>query len=212
MASKPKEIHINEMCSKCRPHTLGASKKVRAFETLAEEREEVSRKELLDSMTIKDWDGSAQEIERGLKALTLSDSRPKAKPEPALHLTTESVKKVEGCEPMIKQPTDEEIETPSDLQGKKQRWVDVCSSVTNGELAPSAKLSHRGVFSRIFRPFGRSEGAEVEITGNEKGVENARSNAWVKVKDDPAWEIVSDEEGKEKKLWKDEGEWVNLHQ
>ena len=217
MASKPKQIHINEMCSKCRPHTLGANKKMRQFETLFEEKEEVGGKELLDSKTIEDWTGSADEIEHGLKALTLTEAWPQSETKPALHATTENVKKIEDCEQMVEQPTDSEVDTPSDLQGRKERWVDVYPSVANGEPALSAKLSHRGLFSRIFRPFGKSEHvSEIEGAKEKKGWNDVKKEGdggktmeEGKGKDDPDCEVVSGEE-KEEMLWKDEGEWVNV--
>ncbi|KAE9379404.1 hypothetical protein N431DRAFT_526497, partial [Stipitochalara longipes BDJ] len=224
-------LHLNELCSKCRPHPLGTEKKLRKFETLmnAEQKGEVSDIEAQISATTENLGGSADSIERGLKALNLaptpSASQPAAKP--ALRLITENIYKVPAIEPTIEQPTDSDITTPTDIQPKKDRWVDLCPSVANGEVAASAKVVNRSIFSRIFRPFGRGDrGSFTESIAEDQTVEEARAEyeigvngtktgersgaGWVKVKKDPDWEVMSDEEGKEKILWKDEGEWVDV--
>jgi hypothetical protein len=217
MASKPKEVHINELCSKCRPHNLGVDKKLRAFEVTApggDQKGEVREDEVFNSTYFADREGSADEIERGLKALKLTEietpSVPKPQPQPESEqaLTSQNISKLPENKPILEQPSDSEIST--DIQGKKERWVGVCPSVANGEAAPGAILGKKGLFSRIFKPFG---GIAPDIITEEKTVEEVkakakgaadggktgegRSKGWVKVKDDPDWEVVSDEEGKE---------------
>jgi len=181
------------------------------------------------STTTDDPAGSADEIEQGLKALTLdptlSASQPSAKPD--LKLEIETLDKGPAIEPMIEQPSDSDVKTPPDMQPKKDRWVDICPSVANGEAAPGAKGTNRSLFSSIFRPFRKTgdvsasentagdQTAEKTKGDNENAVNGAKTGEekgerWIKVKEDPDWEAVSDEERKEKISWKDEGEWVNV--
>jgi hypothetical protein len=216
MASKPREVHVNELCSKCRPHTLGMGKKLRDFERLANskgERGEVSGVNAFDSTSHQDGEGSADEIERGLKTLTLSETKtpsvPQFQPGPALTLTTQNISKIPANEPVVEQPSGSEHST--DTQGRDERWVDVCPSVASEEGTPGAGSETRGLLSRIFRPFGASipdaiaqdktvEGFKVEGEGSGKDVKavgGRKDRGWVKVKDDPDWEIVSEEERKE---------------
>ena len=230
MAGKPKEVHVSELCSKCRPHTLGMDKKLPDFEVSANSKEgrgELTGVNAFDSTSHQDGAGSTDEIERGLKTLTLSETEtpsvPTSQPRPALTLTTQNISKIPADEPVVEQPSGSEHST--DTQGRDERWVDVCHSVASGEGAPGAGSEKRGLLSRIFRPFGASspdataqdktvEGLKVEGEGScndVKAVEGREGRGWVKVKDDPDWEVVSDEERKKLvKLSNDESECINV--
>jgi hypothetical protein len=233
MASKPKEIHINEPCSKCRPHNLGVDKKLRAFEVMTpngEQKGEV-REEVFNSIYFADGEGSAHEIERGLKALSLTETEtpsvpklqlhPEPEPEPEPALTAQDVNELPENEPILEQPSDSEIST--DTHGKKESWVDICPSVANGEAAPGAKSSRKGLLSRIFKPFGpfapdtiaeetvEEVKTEAESAADGRKTGEGKGKGWVKVKDDLDWEVVNDER-KEGTLWKDEGKWINVNQ
>jgi hypothetical protein len=215
MAGKPKEVHVNELCPKCRPHTLGMGKMLRNFEVSANskgERGEVSGVNAFDPTSHQDGEGSVDEIERGLKTLRLSETEtpsvPQSQPGPALTLTTQNLSKIPANEPVVEQPSGSEHST--DTEGRDERWVDVCP-VASGEGAPGPGSEKRGLLSRIFRPFGASipdaiaqdktvEGFKVEGEGSGKDVKavgGRKDRGWVKVKDDPDWEIVSEEGRKE---------------
>jgi hypothetical protein len=219
LASAPKELYLDEVCSKCQPHPRGTEKKLRNLETLTNTEQTAT--------TTEDLDGSADEIERGLQALTLNSTPSTSQPatKPTLKLETENINNIAAIEPLIEQPTDSEVSTPPDMQPKKERWVDVCPSVPNG-VAPGASVANKGLLSKIFSPFGRSDGVSTaEKTAEHRPVEEAKverengvgvaktgkkKSAWIKVKEDPDWEVVTDEERKDKVSWKDEGEWVNV--
>lgn len=180
-----------------------------------------------DSTSHQDEEGSADEIERYLKTLTLSETEtpsvPTSQPRPALRLTTRNISEIPANEPVVEQPSGSEHST--DTQGRDERWVDVCPTVASKEGAPVAGSEKRGLLSRIFRPFGASipdntaldktvEGNKVEgeDSGNDvKEVEVRKDRGWIKVKDDPDWEVVSDEEWKEaSEVVKDEGGCINV--
>jgi hypothetical protein len=226
MASKPREIQINELCSKCRPHNLGAEKKLRDFERLVPDRGdngEVRGNEVLNSTTTEDWGGSFDEIERGLKALTLTETPAMPESEPAL--TSQNVSQIPAKEQILEQPSDSQVS--DDTLGKKERWAVAGPSAPNGEAPLAVRVGKKGLLSTILWPFGNSEEASTpeSITGGniaegdkvgkesaENGGKTSGKGKWVKVRDDLDWEVVSDEERKEKKLWRDEAEWVNIGQ
>jgi hypothetical protein len=111
--------------------------------------------------------------------------------------------------------------------GKKERWAVAGPSAPNGEAPLAVRVGKKGLLSTILWPFGNSEEASTpesitrgNIAGGDKvGKESAENGGktsgkgkWVKVRDDPDWEVVSDEERKEEKLWRDEAEWINIGQ
>lgn len=229
MASKPREIQIKELCSKCRPLNLGAEKKLRDFERLVPDRGdngEVRGNEVLNSTTTEDWGGSTDEIERGLKALALMETPAAPESEPAS--TSQNISQIPAKEPILEQPSDSRVS--DDTLGKKERWAVAGPSAPNGEAPLAVKVGKNGLLSRILWPFGSSEEASTpeSITDGhiaedgKAGKESAENRGktggkgkWVKVREDPDWDVVSDEESKEreeKKLWRDEVEWVNLGQ
>jgi hypothetical protein len=117
---------------------------------------------------------------------------------------------------MLEQPSDSTIS--ADTEGKRERWVDVCPSVENEEAALSAESSKKSIFSRIFSPFTKIEEAfssQTELeqnAGEDAKVGENGGKGWISVNNDPDWEVVNDEERKEKKLWKDDGDWINIKQ
>jgi hypothetical protein len=223
MASKPKEIHLSELCSKCRPYSLGVEKQLRDFETLVTEenvpkREEgeerhTSRSEMNSSIG---WGVSSDEIERVVNAPTQTGTLTQSAPEPPFPPPLSL--KIPESEPILEQPSDSSIST--DTPGKRERWVGVCPSVENGEAASSLNLTKRGgggLFSKIFKPrvSGKSEEVKTMERVKEDNIEEegkGSGKGWVSVKDDPDWEALSAEEREEKTLWKDDGEWVNVKQ
>jgi hypothetical protein len=218
MASKPREIQINELCSKCRPLNLGAKKKLRDFERLVPDRggnREVRGNEVLNSTTTGDWGGSADEIEQGLKALTLTETPTAPESEPTL--TSQNVSQIPAKEPILEQPSDSQVS--DDALGKKERWAVAGPSAPNGEAPLAVKVGKKGLLSRILWPLGNSEEASTPESITEESAENGVKTGgkckWVKVREDPDWDVVSDEERKErkeKKLWRDKGERVNVGQ
>jgi hypothetical protein len=219
LASTPKELYFDEVCSKCRSRPRGTEKKKNNLETLTNpERTATTTEYLL---------GSADEIERDLQALTLTSTPSASQPatKPTLKLETENINSIAAVEPLIEQPTDSEVSTPPNMQPKKERWADVSPSVPNG-VAPGARAANKGLLSKIFSPFGRSDGGSAaEKTAEHRPVEEAKverengvgvvktgkkKSAWIKVKEDPDWEVMTDEERKDNISWKDEGEWANV--
>jgi hypothetical protein len=228
MASKPREIQIKELCSKCRPLNLGAEKKLRNFERLVPDRGnngEVRENEVLNSTTTEDWGGSTDEIERSLMALALTETPAAPESEPAS--TSQNISQIPAKEPILEQPSDSQVS--DDTLGKKERWAVAGTSAPNGEAPLAVKVGKNGLLSRILWPFGSSEEAstpesiadghiaEEGKAGKESAENRGKTGGkgkWVKVREDPDWDVVSDEEREreEKKLWRDEGEWVNLGQ
>jgi hypothetical protein len=215
MASKPKTVYANELCSKCRPHPLGVLKKLKNFEVFVDDGEKGEKgqeevrgaKRELNSNSSIDWGVSADEIEKALdpQNQTETQTAPEPSPRPA--------PKILENEPILDQPSDSAVST--DTEGKRERWVDVCPSAENGEVAPSVQLNKKNIFSRIFKSLVTSEDPFPETKIEEDAGEDVRvgeegnSEGWVKVKEDPDWEVLSDEESKEK-LWKDVEDWINV--
>jgi len=139
-------------------------------------------------------------------------------PEPKALASAQLKFEIPAPEPILEQPTDSTVDTDkSDIQGKSQRWVNVCPTSEKGKPAPSDAMSKpgRGMLSRILKPFGSAKKAE-DPNGDERreGDGEARATIPEKVKensgsDDADWDEVSDEDKKEK-LWEDDGEWVNI--
>ena len=215
---------MDEQCSKCRPSTLGVDKKLRLFERLIDENGDVRANNILKASTVGEGEVGTDEIERGVKALTLEETetisapepqpQPQFQPQPKPVPTEESDNKIPENESILEQTSESQTRPVTNI--KAQRWIDACPSVENGKAPLSAKSVKKGLLSRIFSPFGKGvDPTSPESEPNETKVEDARAEGedvadgvkvdeggkrkdkgWVKVKDDPDWEVVSDEERK----------------
>jgi hypothetical protein len=233
MVSKPREIHVNELCRKCCPHQLGAEKKLKQFEALVPDRgenEDVNVNEVMNPITTEDWVESGDQIERRVKALTWTETKtpsgrkPQPQSEPAP--TAQNTSQIPEKDPTFEQISDSVIS--NDTLCKKERRVVARPSAPNGEAPLAAKAGEKRFLSRIHSPFSESElgstsesMAEALAEGVWIGKESAenggkaseeRNGKWEKVRGDLDWEIVSDEESEEKESWREDGEWVNVNQ
>lgn len=182
MAAKPKEVRTGEACSRCRPATLGVNKRLREFELLvpesskkgnegAEARDKNASKanEKNESTeSVGDWGVKAEELEQDLKSFgpflqltaPLSASKQQEKNEPAVEAPTKSAIPIPAPIPITERNLEQlsDSVTPTSIQERNERWVDICPPSAIGEAAPSAKLTAEGgsIISRIFCPFGGS--------------------------------------------------------
>lgn len=224
MASKPKEVYLKEVCSKCRPYGLGVGKQLRDFEALVSEEEIPGKKEG------KERQKASSKVDSSLGSGAKVDEKKEVFHPPALNATSAPERllpaqpsiHIPEPKPSFEQPLDSIIST--DTQERKDRWVDVCPTAENGKTTPSVSLTKKssfGLLSKIFQPFLNAKSPKSEEENTTQGIEEQNveeenideeesDKGWEDVKDDPDWDVLSNEERKEKRLWKDDGEWVDV--
>lgn len=204
MASKARDVQIPELCSKCRPYTLGTDKKLRDIQ-------------MLDDSTVEENMTANIEESSGVDEPTTKHSETRAIFEVAV------LKYAEKNGARIKEELGK-TNKPKNENGeqKTEKRVSTVKESSNPSLENGLGLKSRswirGVCS-MFAPdlitgaekFETAEVIDTDISGCEP--EN-----WQEVEENPDWDIVNQKEvrrDEKRKLWREskdtDEEWINVY-
>jgi hypothetical protein len=237
MASVPYEKAVGELCSKCRPVSLGLQPHLRSFEVLGGGGKGKGKEEGEDGEE-KDWGVEGGEIKKDVKALeqafrgldikdtieagnVAKDKRRKD----SIEKSSEETKNEE-------KPKTEQTEPAAAAEKEEQPAIDITapapdpgSETTNMTTEPSFLKTILNLFkpddsSPFFpaletntQPTKAKAKAKATTTSAQNQPSNTDPETWISIPQDPDWETVTSEEKKEvgRKLWKDKGEWIKVN-
>jgi hypothetical protein len=222
MASVPYEKAVGELCSECRPVSLGLQPHLRSFEVLVKGKEGGDGEG--EEEGERDWGVEGEKIKKDLKALeeafrgldiidtidagnTAKDKRRKDGVEKSTEeeQPTEQAPAAEKAEPPVKETT---AATPAPIPA---------AETSDTTTKPSFLSSFMKIFSSS--PSSPSPSPSPSptppptTTTASPQPSNTDPEPWISVPQDPDWETVTSEEKKEvdRKLWKDKGEWIKVN-
>ena len=241
MASGPYEKAIGELCSECRPVSLGVQAHLRSFEVLGGGKKR--KREEGEDGEEKDWGVEGEEIKRDLKALedafrgldikdtinTGNAAKDKRRKD-GIEKSNEEQPKTETTElaPVAENTTSENKE-PAAPETREPRPPSAPASTTQNTHT-TTKPSFLSSFIKIFSSSSSHSSPSpsptpenpttprTDPTTNASQPPNQSSSTtepepWISIPQDPDWETVTSEEKKEvdRKLWKDKGEWIKVN-
>jgi hypothetical protein len=238
MASGPYEKAIGELCSECRPVSLGVQAHLRSFEVLGGGKKRAG--EDGEEGEEKDWGVEGEEIKRDLKALedafrgldikdTINTGNA-AKDKDGIEKSTEEQPKTETTEPApATENTTSENNEPAAAETREPGPPSAPASTiqnTHTTTKPSFLSSFIKIFSSSSSHSSPSPSPTPENpttprtdpTINASQPPNQSSSTtepepWISIPQDPDWETVTSEEKKDvdRKLGKDKGEWIKVN-
>ncbi|CZR66234.1 uncharacterized protein PAC_16135 [Phialocephala subalpina] len=220
MATKPMEVRMKEVCTKCRPVSLGVKKEVREYERVVEwEEEKVYR--------VGD-EGGRDEKKGGVELDFESEGRePKVEEEKSKgreeynKIVFASLKEVE----IGKDAEGNAVVKPKEVKEfqEVQLWetvkewpaparvvqgsVDIAQVAYHTSSVPQPPIARPifGSFANLFIASGKQEKGETEDEDDEP------FEIWTVVDEDPDWDKIDTEDAKRGMLWKNSGDWVNVN-
>jgi hypothetical protein len=241
MASEPYEKAVGELCSECRPVSLGVQAHLRSFEVLGGEKKGKGEKEEEEDGAEKDWGVEGEEIKKDLKALEEAFKGLDIKDTIAAGNATKDKRRKDGIEKSNEErPKTETTEPAPATENTTSENKEPAAAETREPGPPSApastiqnthtttKPSFLSSFIKIFSsahsspsPSSNPENPTTPRTDpsiNASQSPNQSSSTtepepWISIPQDPDWETVTSEEKKEvdRKLWKDKGEWIKVN-
>jgi hypothetical protein len=239
MASGPYEKAIGELCSECRPVSLGVQAHLRSFEVLGGGKKR--KREEGEDGEEKDWSVEGEEIKRDLKALedafrgldikdtinTGNAAKDKRRKD-GIEKRNEEQPKIETTEPApVAENTTSENKEPAAPETREPSLPSAPASTTQNTHT-TTKPSFLSSFIKIFSSSNsspspsptpenpttpRTDPATNASQPPNQSLSTTEPEPWISIPQDPDWETVTSEEKKEvdRKLWKDKGEWIKVN-